>query len=105
MTKAEKISEPATSACSATTASRGFDAIRARTYCASKTIPGGIAGKTYPGSFDFEIEKKMTVTAIQITRNTLRLSASRSLNRRTAQMYAAATITAHGTQPSRVTGT
>src|SRR5258708_7589164 len=104
MTNAENIKIPVTNACNTTTASRGFDVIRARTYSASSTIPGGSAGKTYPGSFDCEREKKTTVSAIQITRNALRLSASRFLNRRTAQTKAVATNTAHGAQPSRVTG-
>src|SRR5713101_933582 len=105
MTKAEKISDPATSACAATTASCGFDAIRSRMYSESNTIPPGIAGKTYPGSFDCEIEKNTTVTATQITRNAVRLPASRFLNLRTAQTQAATTNTAHGSHPKRVTGT
>src|SRR6266567_4903805 len=104
MTKAEKINAPARSACKVITVSRGFEAIRSRTYSASKTIPGGIAGRTYPGSFDCEIEKKTTITAIQTSRNAFRLSASRVLNLRTVQTHAVATNTDHGTHPNNVTG-
>ena len=67
-------------------------------------MPGGMAGKTYPGSFDCEIEKNKTITAIQITRKELSVSESGWRNRRIAQIKAAITNTAHGTQPSSVTG-
>src|SRR5450432_1504625 len=104
MTRAEKTSAPDNIECSKTIARGGLDAIRARTYRESSTIPGGTAGKTYPGSFDWEIEKKARITAIQVRRNASRLSASRFLSRRAAQTQAAATNTDHGTQPSSVTG-
>jgi hypothetical protein len=51
------------------TAGLSLDAILSRKYSASSTVPAGITGKIYPGSFDFEIEKKRTITATQIIRN------------------------------------
>src|SRR5580693_6673469 len=79
-------------------------------YSASNSVPAGETGTIYPGSFDFEREKKTTGTISQMIRNTLRASSDASIccrsARQTRKLSAsdASTQTVHGIKPISVTG-
>ena len=100
MAEAAKTKAPANAAWSAITVSLGLYAIRPRTNSKSNKIPGGIAGRTYPGSLDRETEKKATLPRSKSPECAEVVGVAIS-SRRTAQTHAAATNTAPGPIPAK----